>query len=109
MSISRQDVKLKSFLICAGFLTSYCLADSLNANEVTSCKSPDGKFALHCVYADSQSYNGGAACLTNNESKGCFVCLLIWRTFCKTGRCWTYLNRLEDVSPAKISLLSEPE
>jgi hypothetical protein len=53
--------KLKSFPICAGFLASCSLAGSLDAHEVISCKSPDGKFALRCVYADSQPYNGEAA------------------------------------------------
>ena len=37
------------------------LAISLQAEEVVTCKSPDGKFALRCVYADKQPYNGDAA------------------------------------------------
>jgi hypothetical protein len=43
------------------FLGVCCLAVSLQAREVITCKSPDGKFALRCVYADSQPYNGDIA------------------------------------------------
>jgi hypothetical protein len=35
-----------------------CLSPSLNASEEITCRSPDGKFALRCVSADAQPYNG---------------------------------------------------
>jgi hypothetical protein len=50
---------LPAFLI--GSLGICCLAVSLNADEVTTCKSPDGKFALRCIYGDKQPFNGDAA------------------------------------------------
>ena len=34
------------------------LAISVNAHDVVTCKSPDGKFALHHVHADNQPYAG---------------------------------------------------
>ena len=43
-----------------GLLGICCLAISLYASEEITCKSPDGKFALRCNYADSQPYNGAA-------------------------------------------------
>jgi len=49
MSRRKRDAKLKSLSIGAGLLVSCCLAASLNAREVISCKSPNGKFALRHV------------------------------------------------------------
>jgi hypothetical protein len=52
----------KLVALSGGLLAICCLAVSLNAShEVVSCKSPDGKFALRCVYAESQPYNGDTA------------------------------------------------
>ena len=47
--------------LSSGLLGVCCLALSLSAKEVITCKSPDGKFALRCVYAESQPYNGDTA------------------------------------------------
>ena len=47
--------------LSSGLLGVCCLALSLSAKEVITCKSPDGKFALRCVYAESQHYNGDTA------------------------------------------------
>jgi hypothetical protein len=52
-------VKLPGFVVALS--GSFCLAVSLQGHEVTTCKSPDGKFALRCVYANSQPYNGDTA------------------------------------------------
>ena len=49
-----------ALLICAA-VAAYCLAASLHGHEVVSCPSPDGKFAMRCVYADAQPYAGEAA------------------------------------------------
>jgi hypothetical protein len=46
MSRLKRDAKLKSLSIAAGLFVSCCLAGSLNAREVISCNSPNGKFAL---------------------------------------------------------------
>src|SRR5438874_6161226 len=40
------------------FLGICCLAISLDAREVVTCKSPDEKFALRHVYSDQQPYTG---------------------------------------------------
>jgi hypothetical protein len=50
---------LSAFLIIT--LSICCPALSVRADEVITCKSPDGKFALRCVYADKQPYNGSAS------------------------------------------------
>jgi hypothetical protein len=55
-SISGCILAAKAFSIfCALFLSC---SVSAAAREVTSCESPDRKFALHAVYADQQPYNG---------------------------------------------------
>jgi hypothetical protein len=52
-------VKLVGLIVAS--LGTYCLAASLHGHEVVSCPSPDGKFAMRCVYADAQPYAGEAA------------------------------------------------
>jgi hypothetical protein len=54
-------MKLLGFI--ATLSGSFCLAVSLQGHEVTTCRSPDKKFALHCVSADKQPYNGEAKSL----------------------------------------------
>jgi hypothetical protein len=49
-------MKLVSFIVAS--LGSCCLAVSVNAREVITCKSPDGKFALRHVYQEQQPYAG---------------------------------------------------
>ena len=61
MSIWKENIKLKSLSIAAGLLASCCLAISLDAHEVITCKSPDGKFALRHTYSDQQPYIGDTA------------------------------------------------
>jgi hypothetical protein len=53
--------KLKSLSIAAGLVASCCLAFSLQAREVVTCESPDGKFALRHSYAEQQPYAGNTA------------------------------------------------
>jgi len=53
--------KLKSLSIAAGLVASCCLAVSLQAREVVTCESPDGKFALRHSYAQQQPYAGDTA------------------------------------------------
>ena len=53
--------KLKSLSIAAGLVASCCLAVSLQAREVVTCESPDGKFALRHSYAEQQPYAGDTA------------------------------------------------
>jgi hypothetical protein len=61
---------LSAFLITA--LGICCSALSLSADEVVTCKSPDGKFALRCVYADEQPYNGAATIVDLARHKNVF-------------------------------------
>ena len=61
MSIWKKDINLKSTWITAALLASCCLAVSLDAHEVITCKSPDGKFALRHTYSDQQPYTGDTA------------------------------------------------
>jgi hypothetical protein len=49
-------VKFVGFIVVS--LGTCCLAASLHGREVVSCPSPDGKFAMRCIYAGSQPYNG---------------------------------------------------
>jgi hypothetical protein len=96
-------VKLLGFVITG----SFCLAVSLQAHDVTTCQSPDKKFALHCVYADKQPYNGEAAIVDLETHKNVFsvdpnwtlgYTKLVWSTdskrvayfFEKGGGSWTY-------------------
>ena len=44
--------------LVVALLSSYCFALTVDAHDVISCPSPDGNFALRCVYADKQPYNG---------------------------------------------------
>jgi len=52
-------VKLIGFIVA--LLGSCCLAPCVNAREVISCKSPDGKFALRHVHEEKQPYAGDTA------------------------------------------------
>jgi hypothetical protein len=52
-------VKLPGFV--ALLLGSCCLSLDVNAGEVITCKSPDGKFALRHVYQDQQPFPGDTA------------------------------------------------
>jgi hypothetical protein len=52
-------MKLVSFIV--GSLCICCLAASVNAREVITCKSPDGKFALRHVYDEQQPFAGDTA------------------------------------------------
>jgi hypothetical protein len=61
MSILKKDAKLKSLSIAAGLVAGCCLAVSLQAREVVTCESPDGKFALRHSYAEQQPYAGDTA------------------------------------------------
>ena len=47
--------------LSGGWLAICWLAVSLNAGEVITCKSPNGKFALRHVYGDQQPYIGDTA------------------------------------------------
>ena len=52
-------MKLIGFIVA--LLGSCCLAPCVNAREVISCKSPDGKFALRHVHEEKQPYAGDTA------------------------------------------------
>jgi hypothetical protein len=52
-------VKRASFIVA--LLGSCCLALCVDAREVISCKSPDGKFALRHVHEEKQPYAGDTA------------------------------------------------
>jgi len=54
-----QTRNMKAFSVAS--LASLCLAVALNASEVITCKSPDGKFALRHVHAEQQPYAGDTA------------------------------------------------
>jgi hypothetical protein len=56
-------------VLSSGLLGICCLVVSLDASEEITCKSPDGKFALRCVSADSQPYNGDTAILDMTARK----------------------------------------
>jgi hypothetical protein len=58
MSMPKRDAKLKSLSLAAGLLASCCLTVSLQAREVVTCQSPDGKFALRHSHAEQQPYAG---------------------------------------------------
>jgi hypothetical protein len=58
MSMPKRDAKLKSLSLAAGLLASCCLTISLQAREVVTCQSPDGKFALRHSHAEQQPYAG---------------------------------------------------
>jgi hypothetical protein len=49
-------MKLVSFIVAS--LGICCLVVSLDAKEVVTCKSPDGKFALRHVYEEQQPFAG---------------------------------------------------
>ena len=70
MSIWKKDINLKSTWITAALLASCCLAVSLDAHEVITCKSPDGKFALRHTYSDQQPYTGDTAIIEVATRKG---------------------------------------
>jgi hypothetical protein len=61
MSILKKDGNLKLLSTAAGLVASCCLAVSLQASEVVTCESPDGKFALRHRYAEQQPYAGDTA------------------------------------------------
>src|SRR5919198_850324 len=65
----KRGVNPKSLAISAGLLASCCLAASLNAREVITCKSPDGKFALHHTHAEQQPYAGDTAIIEASTKK----------------------------------------
>src|SRR5438105_14869348 len=50
---------IQSFSI--GVLGVCVLTSSLYAGEEIICQSPDAKFALRCVFAEAQPYNGDSA------------------------------------------------
>jgi hypothetical protein len=52
-------VTLPGFIVA--LFGSCCLAVCVNAHEVITCKSPDGKFALRHVYQDQQPFAGDTA------------------------------------------------
>jgi hypothetical protein len=52
-------MKLVSFIVAS--LGGCCLAVSVNAGEIITCKSPDGKFALRHVYQEQQPFVGDTA------------------------------------------------
>ena len=64
-------MKLLGFVVTLS--GSFCLVVSLRGDEVTTCQSPDKKFALHCVYADKQPYNGEAAIVDLETHKNVFT------------------------------------
>jgi hypothetical protein len=43
---------------CIALLGIWWAIASAQAGEIITCRSPDGKFALRCVYGDAQPYNG---------------------------------------------------
>src|SRR5215472_16071958 len=49
---------MKRLALAGPFVACCFLAFSLGASEVITCRSPDKKFALRCVSADKQPYNG---------------------------------------------------
>ena len=98
-------MKLLGFVVALS--GSFCLAVSLQGDEVTPCQSPDRKFALRCVYADKQPYNGEAAIVDLETHKNVFslnpnwtlgYTKLVWSAdskrvayfFEKGGGSWTY-------------------
>lgn len=52
---------------------TFLLAVSLSGREEITCRSPDGKVALRCVYADAQPYNGNTAIVELPARKTVFV------------------------------------
>ncbi len=65
---------MKSFRVFLAMTLGGCYAAvPLSAGEVVTCKSPDGKFALRCVYANAQPYNGKAAIVEMPAHKAVFV------------------------------------
>jgi hypothetical protein len=50
-----------------------CLTGLLRASEVTTCRSPDKKFALRCVYGDAQPYKGDTAVVETGTGKPVFL------------------------------------
>lgn len=66
-AIKSPSVKLLGFVVA--LLGSCCLAVSVNAHEVITCKSPDGKFALRHVYNDQQPYTGDIAIIEVSTRK----------------------------------------
>jgi len=60
-------VKRLGFVVA--LLGTCCLAVSVNAHEVITCKSPDGKFALRHVYNDQQPYTGDIAIIEVSTRK----------------------------------------
>ncbi len=98
-------MKLLGFVVALS--GSFCLAVSLQGDEATTCQSPDRKFALRCVYADKQPYNGEAAIVDLETHKNVFslnpnwtlgYTKLVWSAdskrvayfFGKGGGSWTY-------------------
>ncbi len=71
MILRNIDMKLLSVL--SALIVSCFFAVSLNAREVITCKSPDRKFALRCVYADKQPYNGEATIIDTASHKAVLV------------------------------------
>ena len=65
-----------------------CLAVSVPAKEVVSCKSPDGRFAMRCVYAEKQPYNGEAAIVDLATHKTILVLDPNW-TLCHARLLWS--------------------
>jgi hypothetical protein len=89
MNVLTRDAKLKWLSIAAGLLATCCLAVSLNAgHEVITCKSPDRKFALRCVYADKQPYYGEVAIVDLETHKNVFSLDPNW-TFSQVKLVWS--------------------
>jgi hypothetical protein len=69
MNMLTRDAKLKWISTAAGLLASCYLAVSLQAREVVTCESPDGKFALRHSHAEQQPYAGDTAIIEVTTGK----------------------------------------
>jgi hypothetical protein len=61
--------EVKTFSIIRVVFLYFCFAVSLNAREVITCKSPDGKFALRHSHAEQQPYAGDTAIIEASTKK----------------------------------------
>jgi hypothetical protein len=60
-------MKLVSFIVAS--LGICCLVVLVHAHEVTTCKSPDEKFALRRVYSEQEPYTGDTAIIEVSTRK----------------------------------------
>ncbi len=69
----QRNIDMKPLSVFSALIVSCFFAVALNAREVITCKSPDRKFALRSIYADSQPYNGDTAIVDTATHKTVFA------------------------------------